>query len=84
MAEEWIRGRGWDHTKWSVHTLPSRPDLNAITARRPAIFTRVDGHICVVNAAALEAAGITKETPDFDRLGEMHILRIRVPGITPH
>jgi hypothetical protein len=59
-AEQWIRGRGWDHTKWSVQTLPSRRDLDAITAGHPAIFTRVDGHICVVNTAALEAAGITK------------------------
>jgi len=63
-AEEWIRGRGWDHTKWSVQTLPSRQDLDAVTAGHPAIFTRVDGHICVVNTAALIAAGITKETPD--------------------
>jgi predicted amidohydrolase YtcJ len=63
-AEEWIRGRGWDHTKWSVQTLPSRRDLDTITGGHPAIFTRVDGHICVVNTAALTAAGITKETPD--------------------
>lgn len=40
--------------------------LDAITLGHPAIFTRVDGHLCVVNTAALEAAGITKETPDFD------------------
>jgi hypothetical protein len=26
-----------------------------------------------VNTAALEASGMTKETPDFDRLGEMYI-----------
>ena len=62
--EGWIRGRGWDHTKWSVQTLPSRQDLDAVTVGHPAIFTRVDGHICVVNTAALNAAGITKETPD--------------------
>ncbi len=29
-AEEWIRGRGWDHSKWSVQTLPSGQDLDAI------------------------------------------------------
>jgi predicted amidohydrolase YtcJ len=61
---EWIRGRGWDHTKWENQTLPSRADLDAVTAGHPAIFTRVDGHICVVNSAALEAAGISKITPD--------------------
>jgi predicted amidohydrolase YtcJ len=63
-AGEWIRGRGWDHTKWASQALPTREDLDAVTAGHPAIFTRVDGHICVVNSAALAAAGITKVTPD--------------------
>ena len=63
-AQEWIRGRGWDHTKWHNQTLPRREDIDAVTAGRPAIFTRVDGHICIVNTAALEAAGINKLTPD--------------------
>ena len=30
----------------------------------PAIFTRVDGHICVVNTAALRAAGLNKDSVD--------------------
>jgi predicted amidohydrolase YtcJ len=63
-AGEWIRGRGWDHTKWDGQRLPTRGDLDAVTHEHPAIFTRVDGHICVVNTAALEAAGINKDTPD--------------------
>jgi predicted amidohydrolase YtcJ len=61
---EWIRGRGWDHTKWNDQTLPTRRDLDAVTGGHPAIFTRVDGHIAVANSAALEAARITKSTPD--------------------
>jgi predicted amidohydrolase YtcJ len=37
-AEEWIRGRGWDHPKWSVQTLPSRQDLDAVRrAIRPSL-----------------------------------------------
>jgi predicted amidohydrolase YtcJ len=60
----WIRGRGWDHLTWASQKLPTRQDLDAVTAGHPAIFTRVDGHICVVNSAALAAAGITKVTPD--------------------
>jgi predicted amidohydrolase YtcJ len=62
--QEWIRGRGWDHTKWDNQTLPRREDIDVVTAGHPAIFTRVDGHICIVNTAALEAAGINKLTPD--------------------
>ncbi len=60
----WIRGRGWDHLTWASQKLPTRADLDAVTGEHPAIFTRVDGHICVVNSAALAAAGITKLTPD--------------------
>src|SRR5690348_4758949 len=61
---EWILGRGWDHTLWSVQKLPTRQDLDAVTAGHPAFFGRVDGHIAVVNSAALGAAGITRNTPD--------------------
>jgi predicted amidohydrolase YtcJ len=64
VAGEWIRGRGWDHTKWTEQKLPSREDLDGVTAGHPAIFTRVDGHICVVNSAALAVAEITKDTAD--------------------
>jgi len=61
---EWIRGRGWDHTKWHGQALPTRQDFDAMTGDHPAIFTRVDGHIAVANSAALKVAGITKDTQD--------------------
>src|SRR5690348_1753777 len=61
---EWIGGRGWDHTLWSVQKLPTRQDLDAVTGDHPAFFERVDGHIAVANSAALRAAGITRDTPD--------------------
>ena len=69
---EWLTGRGWDHTTWPGKTLPTRQDIDAVTGTHPAIFSRVDGHIAVVNTAALKAAGITRETKDpmggrFDR-----------------
>lgn len=63
-AGEWIRGRGWDHTKWKQQILPTRQDLDGVTAGHPAIFTRVDGHIAVANSAALEIAHINKDTQD--------------------
>ncbi len=63
---EWIRGDGWDHTKWASQKLPTRQDLDAVTAGHPAFFDRVDGHIAVVNSAALAAAKIAKDTqPPF-------------------
>jgi predicted amidohydrolase YtcJ len=61
---EWIRGRGWDHTKWDAQMLPTRQDLDDVTGGHPAVFTRVDGHIAVANSAALRAARITKDAPD--------------------
>jgi predicted amidohydrolase YtcJ len=61
---EWIKGRGWDHTKWADSKLPTRQDLDEVTMGHPAILTRVDGHIAVANTAALNQAGIGRDTPD--------------------
>jgi predicted amidohydrolase YtcJ len=61
---EWILGEGWDHTLWPSQNLPTRQDIDAVTADHPAIFTRVDGHIAIANTAALKAAGIIGQTPD--------------------
>ncbi len=59
---QWVLGGGWDHTKWPTKTLPTRQDLDAVTAGHPAFLERTDGHIAVVNTAALQAAGITGKT----------------------
>ena len=60
----WIAGGGWDQTLWTEKQLPTRQDLDAVTAGHPAIFSRVDGHMAVANSAALAAAGIGRDTPD--------------------
>lgn len=60
----WILGSGWDHTKWPGKTLPTRQDLDIVTADHPAVFYRTDGHIVVANSAALLTAGISSVTPD--------------------
>jgi predicted amidohydrolase YtcJ len=60
----WIQGGGWDHTLWPDGKLPSREDLDQVTAGHPALFRRVDGHMAVANSAALAAANITSATPD--------------------
>ncbi len=61
---QWILGGGWDHTLWASRALPTRADLDAVTAGHPALLIRVDGHIGVANTAALYAAAITAQTPD--------------------
>jgi predicted amidohydrolase YtcJ len=60
----WILGGGWDHTKWPSKTLPTRQDLDAVTAGHPAFLERTDGHIAIANTAALAAAALTSATPD--------------------
>ena len=34
----WLQGGGWDHTIWPTKTLPTRADIDAITAGHPAFF----------------------------------------------
>ena len=60
----WVVGGGWDDTKWTVKTLPTRGDLDKATGGHPAYFSRTDAHILVANSAALLAAGISSATPD--------------------
>ena len=63
-AGKWLQGGGWDHTLWTQKVLPTRQQLDRVTAGHPAIFTRVDGHIAIANTAALAAAGVTRNTAD--------------------
>jgi predicted amidohydrolase YtcJ len=94
---QWLTGGGWDHTLWPGAQLPARQDVDAAAGGHPAIFTRVDGHIAVVDSAALAAAGITRATQapeggaiDHDASGEpTGIVRetaqslVHVPSPTP-
>ncbi len=63
-ASPWIVGANWIESKWQPAVFPTRRDLDAVVADRPVVLQRVDGHAVVVNTKALEAAGITRETPD--------------------
>jgi predicted amidohydrolase YtcJ len=63
-AGEWLLGRGWDQNRWPGQAFPTRASLDAAIADRPVALRRVDGHAIWVNTRALEAARITKATPD--------------------
>ncbi len=58
----WLTGGNWDHTLWPEKTLPTRHDLDKVTAGHAAFLERIDGHIAIANSAALSAAGITRKT----------------------
>ncbi len=59
-----ITGRGWIETHWPENRFPTAADLDVVEAERPVVLVRADGHALVANTAAMEAVGITAETPD--------------------
>lgn len=61
-----IVGRGWIETGWPEDRMPVAADIDAVVSDRPVILMRADGHAAVVNSAALEAAGVSNDTPDPD------------------
>lgn len=66
----WIDGRGWHQEKWNappettVDGMPVHDLLSAAVPHNPVVLTHASGHAVLVNAAALELAGIDRETPD--------------------
>ena len=67
---EWILGRGWHQEKWgsppadSLDGFPVHFDLSRVAGANPVRLTHASGHAVIVNAKAMEMAGITDETPD--------------------
>src|SRR5438094_5167723 len=60
---EWITGGDWDHTLWPGQPLPRHEWIDSVTPDNPVFVNRLDGHEALANAAALRAAGVTKDTP---------------------
>jgi len=60
---EWVMGSWFDETKLSDGRWPTRYDLDEASSRHPIYLGRAGGHNAVANSLALEAAGITKDTP---------------------
>jgi predicted amidohydrolase YtcJ len=63
-AGEWIVGRGWDQNRWTPAAFPEHAALDAAAPANPVMLERVDGHALWLNAAALRAAGIGRDTAD--------------------
>ena len=57
-----ITGRGWDQNDWEVKEFPTKDKLDLLFPNIPVAVGRVDGHALLVNQAAIELAGITKDT----------------------
>ncbi len=63
---EWIHGAGWSLPSFP-NGIPTRHELDALVPDRPVFLVSKDGHSAWVNSKALEAAGITRDTPDPER-----------------
>lgn len=67
---EWIIGRGWHQEKWNVpveknvNGYPYHDLLSKISPENPVMLFHASGHALLANAAAMKAAGITRETSD--------------------
>ena len=67
---QWILGRGWHQETWAstpeptVSGLPYHDKLSAVSPDNPVFLGHASGHAAMVNALALEIAGIDRRTPD--------------------
>ena len=67
---EWIVGRGWHQSKWdkapdpNVEGFPLHASLDQVSPDNPVLLTHASGHAVFVNAKAMEAAKITRDTPN--------------------
>jgi predicted amidohydrolase YtcJ len=60
----WITSGDWDHENWGGE-LPSRDWIDSITSENPVWINRLDGHMCLANTKAMEAAGISDKVRDI-------------------
>lgn len=63
---EWIQGRGWNQVLWDSNEFPNAASLDSVESEKPIWLTRVDGHAGWANSAAMELAGIDRQTEDPD------------------
>lgn len=67
---EWILGRGWHQEKWdhlpkpNVEGFPVHSKLSAVSPDNPVMLIHASGHAVLINAKAMESAGITKTMTD--------------------
>ena len=67
---EWIVGRGWHQEKWktpihpNVNGYPYHDALSRISPHNPVMLKHASGHSILANQSAMDAAGISIETPD--------------------
>ena len=95
----WVTGAGWAYAAFPGG-LPTRAQLDAVVADRPAWLVSYDGHTGWANSAALRLASVTRETKDPPggeivrdaggeptgalKEGAMDLVERLVPKLLPH
>ncbi len=60
----WVIAFGYDPSLITGPAEITARDLDPIAPNNPVFILNLSGHIAYVNSSALEAAGITRDTPD--------------------
>jgi predicted amidohydrolase YtcJ len=63
-AGSWVYGWGWDQNLWPGGQFPTHEALDRSVGDHPVVLDRIDGHAVVANTKAMDAAHITRATPD--------------------
>ncbi|KUO69989.1 MAG: hypothetical protein APF77_20985 [Clostridia bacterium BRH_c25] len=58
----WLRGYGYDETRYAENALPDIDALNAAFPNRPVFLSRIDAHSCFMNDIAFKLLEIKPET----------------------
>jgi predicted amidohydrolase YtcJ len=61
---EWIRGAGWDESKFAERRYITAADLDAVAPNNPVWLQHTTGHYGVANSYAFRLARVTAETKD--------------------
>ncbi|MFH0346867.1 amidohydrolase [Bacillus vallismortis] len=63
---DWLIGEGWNENQFETPDYLTKHDLDRLFPDRPVLLKRVCRHAITVNSAALQAAGISRNTSDPD------------------
>ncbi len=61
-SHAWIHGRGYNQNELVEARHITRLELDAVSSARPVVLDHTSGHVLVCNTAALERAGIARDT----------------------
>jgi len=64
LPGEWVLNGEWDHERWTPSTLPTHELIDEVTPNNPVFVDRLDGHMALANALAMQVAGVDKNTAD--------------------